>query len=162
MEDFNYDELLWDILKAHIGHDVHIVAYGDKDDPANISLECDDCNEIILDAEIYTICAREDEKADFMIDIKLRDGQSGYDAVGEYIQRYWNHNIRDTVVVSMGTSYDGNTFEYLKEIASPCNSDDIEFLYDWWEGEKFIKLLGIKAVSEIDITNGIYGEQLKG
>lgn len=60
MEDSNYDELLWDILKAHIGHDVHVVAYGDKDDPANISLECDDCNEIILDAEIYTICARED------------------------------------------------------------------------------------------------------
>lgn len=27
-----------------------------------------------------------------------------------------------------------------KEVASPLNFDDIEFLYDWWEGEKFIKL----------------------
>lgn len=26
-----------------------------------------------------------------MIDIVLKDGQSGYDAVGEYIRRYWNH-----------------------------------------------------------------------
>ena len=52
--------ILWDELKKHIGHDVEIVAYGDKDDPANISLQCNDCNEIILDAGIYTICGRED------------------------------------------------------------------------------------------------------
>lgn len=30
------------------------------DDPKNISLECEDCNEVILDAELYTICERED------------------------------------------------------------------------------------------------------
>lgn len=93
-----------------------------------------------------------------MIDIKLKDGQSGYDAVGEYIRRYWNHNITDTVIVSMGTSYDGNTFELRKEVASPLNFDDIEFLYDWWEGEKYIKLFGIKTVSELDISGGIYEE----
>ena len=27
---------------------------------------------------------------------------------------------------------------------------------DWWEGEKFIKLFGIKAVGEFDISEGIY------
>lgn len=91
-----------------------------------------------------------------MIDIKLKDGQSGYDAVGEYIRRYWDHNIPDTVIVSMGISYDGNTFELRKEVASPVNFDDIEFLYDWWEGEKFIKLFGIKTVTELDIYGGIY------
>lgn len=91
-----------------------------------------------------------------MIDIKLKDGQSGYDAVGEYIRRYWEHNIVDTVIVSIGTSYDGNTFELRKEVASPPNFDDIEFLYDWWEGEKFIKLFGIKTISELDISGGIY------
>ena len=56
--DFN--KLLWDTLKAHIGHDVEIVYYGDKDNPTNIALECNDCCEVILDAELYTICARED------------------------------------------------------------------------------------------------------
>ena len=30
------------------------------DDPENISLKCEDCNEVILDAELYTICGRED------------------------------------------------------------------------------------------------------
>lgn len=91
-----------------------------------------------------------------MIDIVLKDGQSGYDAVGEYIRRYWNHNIIDTVIVSIGTSYDGKTFDLKKEVACPINFDDIEFMYDWWEGEKYIKLFGIKAVGEFDISGGIY------
>ncbi len=92
-----------------------------------------------------------------MVEIKLRDGQSGYDAVGEYIQRYWGCNIADSVVVSMSTSYDGDTYHQHNEIAYPMGFDDnIEFLYDWWEGEKFIKIFGIKAVSDLDITGGIY------
>lgn len=100
-----------------------------------------------------------------MVDIVLKDGQSGYDAVGEYIHRYWEHNITDDVVVSIGTSYDGNTYDLRKEIASPSppplkyyDGGDIEFLYDWWEGEKYIKLFGIKTVGELDIDGGIYEE----
>lgn len=91
-----------------------------------------------------------------MVDITLKKGQSGYDAVGDYIRRYWEHNIYGDVVVSLGTSYDGNTYDLRNEVASPMGFADIEFLYDWWEGEKFIKLFGIKAVSEFDISEGIY------
>lgn len=54
------DKILWDVLKKHIGHNVEIAYYGDKENPANVCLECADCNEVILDAEIYTLCARED------------------------------------------------------------------------------------------------------
>ena len=93
-----------------------------------------------------------------MIDIKLNDGQSGYDVIGEYIKRYWDHNIVDTVVVSIGTSYDGTTYNLRKEVASPLSFDDIEFLYDWWEGEKYIKLFGIKTLDELDVFGGIYME----
>ena len=53
-----------------------------------------------------------------MIYIELKDKQNGYDVVGEYIRRYWEHNISDTVIVSMATSYDGNKFELRKEVAS--------------------------------------------
>ena len=56
----NNDRLLWDILHEHLGHHVVIAAYGDCDDPADIYLECEDCNEVLLDAELYTICTRED------------------------------------------------------------------------------------------------------
>lgn len=52
--------LLWNTLKQHRGHKVNIVSYGDWNDPANVCLECEDCGEIVLDAEIYTLCARED------------------------------------------------------------------------------------------------------
>lgn len=30
------------------------------ENPADICLECEDCGEVVLDAEIYTLCARED------------------------------------------------------------------------------------------------------
>ena len=91
-----------------------------------------------------------------MIDIVLKERQSGYDAIAEYIYRYWEHNITDTVIVSLGTSYDGETYDLRNEVASPMSFGDIEFLYDWWEGEKFIKLFGIKAVGEFDVSEGIY------
>lgn len=91
-----------------------------------------------------------------MIDIILKDGQSGYDAVGEYISRYWKHHMIDTVILYIGTSYDGESYECRNEIASPYNGDDIEFLYDWWEGEKFIRLFGIISIDELDISGGIY------
>lgn len=93
-----------------------------------------------------------------MIDIKLKDGQTGYDVIGGYIRSYWEHNIEDAVVVSMGISYDGDSYDLHKEIAIPYIANDVEFLYDWWEGERFIKLFGIISVSELDIIGGIYTE----
>ena len=91
-----------------------------------------------------------------MVDIKLNDGQSGYDVIGDYIRRYWKRNIYTTVVVSIGTSYNGQDYSLLKEVASPMDFDDIEYLYDWWEGEKYIKLFGIQSIDELDISGGIY------
>ena len=93
-----------------------------------------------------------------MVDIELKKGQSGYDAVGEYIKRYWDHNILDTVIVSIGISHDGVSYELHNEVASPMNFDDIEYLFDWWEGERFIKIYGIKMIGEINISGGIYTE----
>ena len=90
-----------------------------------------------------------------MIEIKLKNGQTGYDIVAEYIHRYWCNNIYNTVLVSMETSYDGKTYDVRKEVACPCN-DNVEFLNDWWEGEKFIRLFGIKDIEKIDVSGGIY------
>ena len=49
MKDSN--KILWDILKKHRGHQVYITSYGDPEHPANICLECEDCGEVVLDAE---------------------------------------------------------------------------------------------------------------
>lgn len=50
---------LWDTLLAHCGHHVSIVCYGDSDDPENVALECENCGEVILDAGLYTLAARD-------------------------------------------------------------------------------------------------------
>ena len=52
------DWLLWDALKDHFGHDVKIACYGHPESPNDVCLECETCNEVILDAEIYTLSAR--------------------------------------------------------------------------------------------------------
>jgi len=57
------NNLLWEALKSHIGHEVSIVAYGDTENPADICLECEDCGEVILDAELYTLCAVDETEA---------------------------------------------------------------------------------------------------
>lgn len=55
------NEKMWKLFMVHRGHKVNIVSYGDEDNPANVSLECETCGTVILDAELYTICAREEE-----------------------------------------------------------------------------------------------------
>lgn len=92
-----------------------------------------------------------------MIDIKLNNAKTGYDLVEEYIRKYWKHNIMQTVVVSIGVSNDGRAYRVFKEVACP-NDGDIEFLYDWWEGEDYIKIFGIKSIDELDISGGLYEE----
>ncbi len=54
------DNLLWNKLKEHAGNTVEIAVYGDWDDPVSICLEDIDTSEVILDAELYTLAARQD------------------------------------------------------------------------------------------------------
>lgn len=95
-----------------------------------------------------------------MVEIKLKDNQSGYDAVFEYIKRYWKHEYPDGyidgVVVSLATSYDGKEFDSSNEFAAFGDALDLKFSNDWWEGEKFIRIYGIQAIEEIPIYGGIY------
>lgn len=55
----NYDNYLWELLKEHVGHEVKIVAYGDPENPGCIVLECEECGEVVVDASMYTLQARE-------------------------------------------------------------------------------------------------------
>lgn len=57
-QDFKDDDALWNLLLKHQNHSVAIVTYGDPDAPADVCLECGDCGEVVLDAEIYTLAAR--------------------------------------------------------------------------------------------------------
>lgn len=88
--------------------------------------------------------------------VELTDGQTGYDAVDGFIKRFWEHNIYETVIVSIDVSYDGLYFEHLNEVAFPYMMDSVEYQFDWWEGQKYIKILGIVSISEIEVSGGVY------
>ena len=92
-----------------------------------------------------------------MVSFILDDKDTGYDIIAERIMRYYKTHIPDAVIVSIGFSYDGEKWEYMNEVAYPIDylNNSIEFLNDWWEGQKYIKLFGIESVSNLKID----GEQ---
>ena len=63
MENQKYSGLdLWDLLLAHRGHELVVASYGDPDNPQNVSLECETCGTVVLDAELYTLCVRSEDE----------------------------------------------------------------------------------------------------
>ena len=44
---------MFEKLKNHVGHKIVCVTYGDTDNPQNICIECEDCNEILVSAETF-------------------------------------------------------------------------------------------------------------
>ena len=36
-------------LKAHVGHKIVCLSYGDENDPVNVTIECEDCDEVLID-----------------------------------------------------------------------------------------------------------------
>lgn len=40
-------------LQQHMGHNVVCVAYGNIDNPVDICIECEDCNEVLISAEDF-------------------------------------------------------------------------------------------------------------
>lgn len=44
---------MYEKLKPHISHRVVCSCYGNPDDPADICIECEDCNEVLVSAEDY-------------------------------------------------------------------------------------------------------------
>jgi len=48
-------------LKAHLGHRIVIVRYGTLDDIWNIAIECESCNEVLIDFDNPKISLEPDE-----------------------------------------------------------------------------------------------------
>lgn len=42
---------MYEKLKDHIGHKIVCVSYGDPDNPDDICIECEDCNEVLVSTE---------------------------------------------------------------------------------------------------------------
>lgn len=60
-----FDYFEW--MKRHVGHHITCVYYGDSaNDPDDVCIECETCNEVLFSAE--TLCL-EDEENDFVYPI---------------------------------------------------------------------------------------------
>ena len=47
---------MFERLKPHIGHRIVCVAYGESiDDIADICIECEDCNDVLVSAESFDL-----------------------------------------------------------------------------------------------------------
>ncbi len=46
-----HEAVRFDELKTHIGHQIVVVRYGTEQDTWNVAIECEDCNEVLDDAD---------------------------------------------------------------------------------------------------------------
>lgn len=91
-----------------------------------------------------------------MVDIRLKDGQTGYDVVAEYVKRYWDKHYVCTVIVGLGVHGAGSVHDLISVIATPDDECEVEFLHDWWIGQDSIRIIGIMSVDEVNVTGGVY------
>lgn len=80
---------------------------------------------------------------------------NGYDVVEALICNYFKHNPMDDLVIRIGMSYDGDDWDVENELVLVENGS-IEFLNDWWEGQKHIRVYGIQSIPNLDISGGLY------
>lgn len=95
----------------------------------------------------------------------LSKDDDAYDIIGDYVERYWENNVYEEVIVDLSISYDGRDWVMANDLACPNFTDvgmSVLFEHDWWEGEKHLLLRGIMALSDVDIPlmHGIYEKEV--
>lgn len=110
------NKILWNELLKHRGHNVAIVSYGDYDNPTDVCLECEDCNEVILDAEIYTLCAREDDEK-----------KSNTYILPEELSKFWDTKA---ICIEFSDGTDALAQENGYTLEQCLSMDDVKFFID--------------------------------
>ena len=85
--------------------------------------------------------------------VKLKENRTGYDFVSERIHEFWNEfRYISDVIFSVDIMESDGQIMHIKDIALVTDSGtDIEFVHDWWEGQKIIRLNRIAYVSCISL-----------
>lgn len=94
--------------------------------------------------------------------IDLYEGdQDVYELVTEYVSRYFNrHGISD-LLMHLELSYNGSDYYRSSVLIEADKDGGIQYLTDWWDGEQFIKIVGISSVN-LEYSGGVYSDQTKG
>lgn len=91
-----------------------------------------------------------------MKEFKLQSNEIAYDVIGEYVERYAEQTGEDIILVSLGISIDGISYDYETELISADQNGVFYWDSDWWEGQEYIQLCGIKGINKVEVTGGIY------
>lgn len=62
-------------LKSHVGHQIVCVTYGDPEKPANVAVECETCNEVLLSYDEGESC----QPTGILVRMKVAGKWDGYD-----------------------------------------------------------------------------------
>jgi len=92
-----------------------------------------------------------------MIELKLKPNENAYMIVDKLVRKYWECvREEDDVVVNVECSYDGQKWHGENQFGELPGYGDSEVLWlnDWWEGEPYIRIHGIKNLNELDVIGG--------
>lgn len=87
-----------------------------------------------------------------MVSFKLKENQTGYEVIEDYFVKRFNFHLGtyEQYLVALELSYDN---VYWRSVTDILQTDSMCFDWgiDWYEGEKYIRLLGVKNIEDIDI-----------
>lgn len=83
-----------------------------------------------------------------MVEIRINDGENAYEKMRKLI-RSGLGSYYDTFLVRMYVSYNGVDWDKVTTLLNAVYDVD-EWDYDWWEGQKYIRLVGYIQVDKID------------
>ena len=75
-------------LKAHLGHRIVIVQYGTFDDIWNIALECESCDEVLIDFDNPKLTYEPEDVGNFYKEWRQEDESSQYIDFNDYRYEY--------------------------------------------------------------------------
>ena len=87
-----------------------------------------------------------------MIEFELTEKQTGYEVIKDYFIRRFDLNLGtyEQYLVALELSYDNVRWTRVTDRVQ-IDSMYFEWGIDWYEGEKYIRLLGVKNIEDIDI-----------
>lgn len=75
--------------------------------------------------------------------------KDGYEIVADKVREYWENSYMMPISVAVAIESDGLADEVVASPISSENFKDVEFNYDFWEGEENVKVIKIAPLWDI-------------
>ena len=75
--------------------------------------------------------------------------KDGYEIVADKVREYWNNVYMMPITVAVALESDGSADEVVASPVSSENFEEVEFDYDFWEGEENVKVTKIAPLWDL-------------